>query len=123
MILQRGPPLKILILEDEALVALEEEDLVRSMGYEVVGPVARLDVGMRIIESERIDGALLDVNLSGEETSFPLARELQRQIIPFLFVTGLTKAFVTNAFPGVPVVHKPFQPAVLTFAIKRLIAR
>jgi DNA-binding response OmpR family regulator len=105
------------------LVALDEENLVRSVGCQVAGPVARVDEALRIIDTHRIDAALLDVNLNGRETSFPLADELQRRGIPFLFVTGMGADFVSRAFPGIPVVQKPFQPAILSAAIRRMTAK
>src|SRR5882724_12925355 len=63
MIRECGPP-RILIVEDDVFIALDEESLVRSVGCHVAGPVARLDDAWRIIDTDRIDGALLDVNLN-----------------------------------------------------------
>jgi DNA-binding response OmpR family regulator len=121
MVIQRGPP-TILIVEDEALVALDQESLVLSVGCRVAGPVARLEDGLRIVQQEWIDGALLDVNLTGNQTSLPLAAELQRRMIPFLFVTAMATDVVSRTFPEIPVVRKPFQPEILRAAVKRLIA-
>jgi DNA-binding response OmpR family regulator len=122
MIQERGPP-RILIVEDGVFIALDEESLVRSAGCEVAGPVARLGDARRIIDTDRIDGALLDVNLNGKETSIPLAVELERRAIPFLFVTGMAGDLVSQAFPGIPVIRKPYQPAILRAAIKRMTGR
>ena len=97
--------------------------MVRSVGFQVAGPVARVNEAFHILDTDRVDGALLDVNLNGKETSFPLADELERRGIPFLFVTGMGGDLVSRAFPGIPVLQKPFQPAILGAAIRRMIAK
>jgi len=68
---------RILIVEDECLVALDEEALVRSLGFEVLGPVGHLEEALHIVATERIDGAVLDIHLDGNTTSYPLAAELE----------------------------------------------
>jgi len=79
--------LRVLIVEDMFLVAEELSYTLQDWGCEVVGPAARVDEGLKLVESERLDGALLDVNL-GDERCFPIAAALQKQVVPFLFLTG-----------------------------------
>ena len=111
---------RILIVEDESLVALDEEALVRSLGFEVLGPVGHLEEALHIVATERIDGAVLDIHLDGNATSYPLAAELETRRIPFLFVTGTDKAGLAQLFPGAAVIRKPYDPEALRVAIKRM---
>ena len=117
-----GSSPRILIVEDESLVALDEEALVRSLGFEVLGPVGHLEDALQIVGTKRIDGAVLDIQLDGNATSYPLAAELENRGIPFLFVTGLDKTGLAQLFPSAPVIWKPFDPEALRAAIKRMMA-
>jgi DNA-binding response OmpR family regulator len=120
---QGGQRQQILIVEDERLIALDVEDRVRELGYEVVGPAGNLEDALRIVATERIDGALLDIHLNGDSTSYPVAAELESRGIPFLFVTGLDKGGIAALFPGAAVVRKPFYPAALGAAIKHMMTK
>src|SRR5208337_285243 len=82
--------LKILVVEDEPLVAMALDDSLTDSGYTVVGPASSLKTGMRLIEEHAVDGAVLDVNLRGEMV-FPLADALAKRSIPFVYVTGYGK--------------------------------
>jgi DNA-binding response OmpR family regulator len=79
--------LRVLIVEDEMIIALEIESMLRALGCEVVGPVGTLKSALRLAHTEALDAAVLDVNLHGEKV-FPVADELQARGIPFLFATG-----------------------------------
>ena len=114
---------RILIAEDEAVIALEEEDLVRGLGYEVVGPVGYLDDALRIVATDDIDGAILDIHLTGNSTFFSVAAELNHRGVPFLFVTGLDTGGVTSLFPRARVVRKPFDRDALRMAISDMMAK
>jgi PAS domain S-box-containing protein len=78
---------RILVIEDEALVALQLQADLESAGHQVVGPARSLQAGMRLAEREEIDVALIDVSL-GRETSAPIADRLLARNVPFAFVTG-----------------------------------
>jgi CheY-like chemotaxis protein len=93
-------PPRILIVEDDVVVALHEEDLVRSLGCEIVGPVGRIDDALRVVQTAGIEGAVLDIHLNGNATSYPVAAELENRGIPFIFVTGLDKAGLAKLFPA-----------------------
>ncbi len=79
--------LRILVVEDDFLLALRLEMLLDDAGYDVVGPAARLDQALALIKREAVDAAILDVNLNGTMV-FPLADALARQGAPFLFLTA-----------------------------------
>jgi CheY-like chemotaxis protein len=79
--------LRILVVEDNFLVAEVIRDMLAASGCVIVGPVARLDEGVRLAGLEALDGAVLDVNLNGERC-YPIARALRDRGVPYLFLTG-----------------------------------
>lgn len=80
----------VLIVEDEALVAMEMEDRVRDLGYDVLGPAATVARAHELLDQRTPDAALLDVNLRGEMAT-PVARRLTEAGIPFGLVTGYAR--------------------------------
>jgi len=77
-------------------------------GCMVVGPAPRVDRALALATSERLDGALLDVNLAGEPC-FPIAEALLAQGVPFAFLTGYGEATLPPGYRKVPRLGKPFQ--------------
>mgnify|MGYP001551906015 CR=1 FL=1 len=107
----------ILLVEDDALLALDLADLLTEAGYEVCDPAGSNDVARRVIERDRPAFALLDYNL-GNETSIPTAIELAQRAIPFAYVTGRAEAISTNPLaPSAPVISKPYRPDEILRAI------
>jgi CheY-like chemotaxis protein len=101
-----GEPRRLLLVEDEPLIAFALEDLVAELGFGVVGPAYRLQDALLLAGSEQFDAAILDVNLN-EETSFPVADLLQRRGIPFLFATGYAEGGIGWEGPAL-VIAKPY---------------
>lgn len=99
---------RVLVVEDEMMVAMLIEDMLTDLGFEVVGPAMRLESALKLADVEPIDGAVLDVNL-GSEKSFPVAQLLRNRGIPFVFATGYGKIGVSDTFPDAVVLAKPFQ--------------
>src|SRR5262249_34963992 len=93
--------LRILVVEDNFLVSEAVAARRRECGCEVVGPAPRLQVALELAAANELDGALLDINLSGE-TCYPVAAVLQERHIPFLFLTGYDRDAIPAAFEGVP---------------------
>ena len=83
--------LRILVVEDEALIAMAYEDLLADLGWFLVGPAPSVAQALAILATDRPSAALLDVNLDGE-ISAPVAARLHRSGIPFLVVTGSAAA-------------------------------
>jgi CheY-like chemotaxis protein len=79
--------LSVLIVEDNFLLAEVTKGLLEESGCRVVGPVGRLESGLKLAQDEQLDGALLDINLHGEY-SFAIAEVLRERGVPFMFVTG-----------------------------------
>lgn len=84
---------KILIVEDNSLVAETIAEALIDNGYEVVGPAPTLNEGLDLALETELDGALLDVDLAGR-TCFPIAVLLTKRHVPFLFLTGYHDASV-----------------------------
>jgi DNA-binding response OmpR family regulator len=82
---------RILIVEDESLLAMELEELLQTAGYTIVGPFSDLARARQAAHREAIDLAVLDTNLNGEMV-YPLADDLSARAIPFIFVTCSPKA-------------------------------
>lgn len=97
-----------LVVEDEAMVAMSLEDVITDLGLQVVGPVARLDKALPIAGSEDLAGAILDVNIAGEQI-YPVAEVLAARSIPFVFVTGYNAGGLREDFRSRPVLQKPFS--------------
>ena len=100
---------RVLVVEDEMLLAMLMEDSLMDCGCDVVGPVARVADGVKLASSERLDGAILDINIAGTEV-FPVAFELARRGVPFIFVSGYDSHNLPEAWRGRPILKKPFRP-------------
>ncbi len=111
--------LRILVVEDEALIAMMIEDVLDGCGCEVVGPVARLPAAQQEARLRDLDCAVLDVNLGGRPVH-PVADILAQRGIPFIFVTGYGEAGAGGQFEHRPVLRKPFKLEELRAALARL---
>jgi DNA-binding response OmpR family regulator len=101
--------LRILIVEDELLVAMLVEEMLQDLGCEIVGPISTLEEAIATIRQNRLDGALLDLNLNGKNST-PAADELLARGLPFLLVTGYGNSVGdTPALRSAPQLRKPFD--------------
>ncbi|MBX6373219.1 MAG: response regulator [Acetobacteraceae bacterium] len=113
---------RILVVEDEALVAMLVEDALVDAGGEVLGPVATVADAVALLENEAApDAAVLDLNLAGE-TSVPVADVLAARGVPFVVATGYGAAGLPPEHKDAPVLAKPYDPAELTATLARLCA-
>jgi CheY-like chemotaxis protein len=117
-----GAKLKVLVIEDEALVAMLIEDVLVELGYEPVAVAARLNDAMDQARTLTVDLAIVDINLNGQRTD-PVVEVLNARGIPFVFASGYGAAGVSEPWKHVPVVQKPFQPRDLASAIRRALSR
>jgi CheY-like chemotaxis protein len=99
---------RILIVEDEPMIAMMVEDFLTELGWNVVGVAGALDQAIAMARDAAIDAALLDVNLKGRDT-FAAAGILRERYIPFVFATGYGAHGIADRFRGVPILTKPFQ--------------
>ena len=118
----KAPRGKALIVEDEFLVSLHVRGLLEDVGYEVVGPAARLAEGLHLAEQADLVLAVLDVNIAGV-LSWPVARRLRDRGVPFFFITGYLEAHtqMPNDLKGAIVLSKPVGIDGILGAIDRLV--
>ncbi|HYT41973.1 MAG TPA: response regulator [Methylomirabilota bacterium] len=104
---------RLLLVDDEALIALEMEAHLCSLGYSIIGPFARLDKVLKAISTQAFDGAVLDINIRGG-LIYPVAEILMERAIPFLLITGYAECSIEEKFRKCPILHKPFTMRSLT---------
>ncbi|UVF22543.1 response regulator (plasmid) [Microvirga terrae] len=107
---------RILVVEDEAMVGLLIEDMVRDSGGEIVGPVATFEDALDLARNAVFDIAVLDLNLNGT-LSYPIADVVRGRRIPIIFSTGYGSEGLREGFRDLPVLHKPFSQGDFAQAI------
>lgn len=111
---------RILVVEDEVMVAWALEDMLANLGYSVVGPAARVDEALSLIENGSVDAAVLDINLNGEK-SYPVADALVARGVPFIFSTGYNKTSVHKDYAEYTTLQKPLEGSTLEKALAALL--
>lgn len=114
------PGWRILVMEDDGLLAMDISDTLDELGHVVVGPARTHEGAVTMIESEAIDLALLDVNLGNGETSYPVAELLSRRGVPFAFLTGYGDIRPDEGFRDRLVVSKPIDQGKLIEVLHKL---
>lgn len=107
---------RILVAEDEPMIAMLIEDILFDLGYEIVGPASNLAQALRLAEDEDFDAAILDVRL-GPDTSFQVADLLVRAEVPFAFATGYAEGSLNY---DAPVLQKPYSFDSVSAMLRRL---
>ncbi len=103
---------RVLVVEDEWLVAMLIEEVLEDAGCVVVGTFARVPAALAAAQTVAVDVALLDVNIAGEQV-FPVAHALAARGVPFLFLTGYGENALSRDHPGWDACAKPFRPVQL----------
>ncbi|WP_269716028.1 response regulator [Caulobacter sp. NIBR2454] len=114
--------LRILVVEDEALVSMLVEDMLEDLGCVVVGPAAELEEALVLARDGEIDAALLDVNLGGRPI-FPVADVLKARGVPFAFASGYGEAGLSEEHRGSAVLQKPFRESDLKRVLEEIAAK
>lgn len=114
--------LKVLVVEDEALVSMLVEDMLTDLGCTVVGPAAEIEEALKLAGSADIDAALLDVNLGGRPI-FPVADALRARGVPYAFASGYGEAGISEDHKGSAVLQKPFRETDLRRVLEGLVAQ
>jgi CheY-like chemotaxis protein len=110
---------RILVLEDEPLVAMMVEDLLIDLGCIVIGPAMHLPEAMQLAAAETLDGAVLDININGGR-SYPVADLLAERGIPAMFATGYGYGEELKG-RAEPVLQKPYQGERLAAALSAIL--
>lgn len=110
---------RILIVENECLVALHLEDVLTGMGHQVVGSCTRIEAAIAVARERNIDFAILDVNVAGRP-SFPVADILRQRGIPFVFASGYGLEGLVDGYRNETALRKPYDLEELRQAITRI---
>jgi DNA-binding response OmpR family regulator len=111
----------VLLVEDSEIIALDTEDMLRSMNFDDVVVARTCEAAFAALRDRRFDCAVLDINLA-DETSFPVARHLQSIDVPFLFATGYGARLADADLREAVVVSKPYTEQSLGRALGALLA-
>jgi CheY-like chemotaxis protein len=112
---------RILLVEDEMLVAMAIEDILADSNCTVVGPVGTLGAAIALLDQDdAIDAAVIDLNLD-RQSALPLADALAERRIPFVVCTGYGNTRLPPPHQDVPVLGKPYGLAELTLKLRQLL--
>jgi CheY-like chemotaxis protein len=104
--------LRVLVVEDEHLVALALVDDLEELGAIVVGPAASVEGALGLIDQHAVDAAVLDIKLQAQLV-FPVADVLKAKDVPFLFTSGFDAAVLPADYADIPTCEKPANPVTL----------
>jgi len=116
-----GTKLRVMIVEDEFIIADEIAMIVEGAGHAVIGPVASVEDATAMLGTDRPDFAIIDANLRGQSSS-PLARSLAGMEIPFCVCTGYRLDDLQPAFGDVAVIQKPVRDKALKSVLDAAVA-
>jgi DNA-binding response OmpR family regulator len=113
----------ILVVEDEYMLAVDLKQELLDAGAIVVGPAASLSKAIDLIKTtDRLDAAILDVNLRGEAV-FPAADMLVERGVPFILTTGYDRTLIPSRFTGAPTCGKPLAPDTISNTVRALVSK
>ena len=113
---------RVLVVEDEMMIAMLIEDMLDEFGCKLVGPATNVPRALELIAKENVEIAVLDLNLGGEDT-YAIAEALQQKNVPFIFATGYGSTGVRQEYGNRRVLQKPFQARDLENALAEALAR
>ena len=113
---------RILVVDDEPLIAMLTGEWVADLGHTPVGPAHGLKAALDLVATSDIDGAIIDVSL-GRESGYPLAEELAKRGIPFAFATGHSEAAIAPGHMAVAVLVKPFGLAPFQAVVEAIVSK
>jgi DNA-binding response OmpR family regulator len=115
-------PTRILIIEDEPMLALDLEAMLVEEGFEIAGVAGTLEKALALIESVACNVAIVDANLAGVSAS-PAASALAARNLPFIVLSGYSPEQQRSTFPGVHCIQKPCRPAQLIQALNSVVLK
>ena len=121
MIHKPGRSKRVLIVDDEPIIAMDLELLLLDAGYEIAGVTGRIAKALSLVEIEIIDVAILDANLGGE-TSAPVADALSARGVPFLVWSGYDAHQLPPVLRGAPSLRKPASSTQIIQTVNSILA-
>ena len=112
--------MRILVVEDEPLLAMLMEESLGDLGHEMVGVAATVAQADAILDGHVIDAAFLDFSLGDDATSVPVAERLRREGKPFYYVSGYNSIQPNDNAPEAPLLSKPFSVSALKDALSAM---
>jgi CheY-like chemotaxis protein len=112
---------KVLVVEDEMMIAMLIEDMLDEFGCKLVGPATNVPRALELIGKEQVEVAVLDLNLDGKDT-YAIADALRQKNVPFIFATGYGSTGMRPEYGDRPVLQKPFQAKDLETALAEALA-
>ena len=110
---------RVLVVEDESLVAMLLETILEDMGCAPVGPISTVEEALSVVAAEtHLDAALLDVNVAGVHV-FPVAQALKDKGVPFVFSTGYGEGGLPDEWRGQATIQKPFTEDAVQQALMK----
>ncbi len=119
--MSQKPRCRVLVVEDEAMIAMLVEDMVLDFGSEVVGPAARIEEAFDLARRADLDAAILDINVDGSDI-FTVADVLRERGVPLIFATGYGASVLPERFHDCPALAKPFSYQVLSETLRDALA-
>jgi CheY-like chemotaxis protein len=116
-----GQKRRVLVIEDEALIAMLIEDMIHDSGDEMAGSAGRLTDAVALAQGTQADVALLDINLGGA-LAYPVADVLRERGVPIVFTSGYGSAGLIERFQDCPILDKPFDQPSLEKAIHAILS-
>jgi DNA-binding response OmpR family regulator len=114
---------RVLVVEDDAILAMNLADELIAEGATVIGPAASVADALDVIASSEVDGAIVDINLGGK-AAFPVADALADRHVPFVFATGyLIADYIPARHANVRRFEKPTAPGVICRALEEALSR
>ena len=114
--------MRILVVEDEPLLAMLLEESLEDLGHEMVGVAATVAQADAILDGHAVDAAFLDFSLADDATSIPVAQRLRREGKPFYYVSGYNSIAPNENAPEAPLLSKPFSLNALKAALDAMAA-
>lgn len=116
------PGRRVLIVEDNPLLALNLDDALRERGVDVVGPALDLDSGIALVREDSLDGAVLDIDIGGHPV-WPIARGLKEDGVPFMFVSGDCRKGLPDDLAGAVCLQKPAETGAILTSVAAIMER
>lgn len=113
---------RILIVDDEPIIALSLEEMLIDAGFKVAAVAHKIDKAIALIESGGCDAAIIDANLAGVSAS-PVASALAARGLPFIVLSGYSREQLQGDFPGAHFMQKPCRPTQLIGVVSTMVLK